>query len=131
MEVFSFKFLENNGDTVVLFDSSRDLYVSLNSNACCFGYSKNEISNILIYGKWVSSGGDTDINRMVDSADIFEGILLKIKAFVYFWIYYLTACEKDRIEDVKHFVYNVNERTIDNMTPLIIGKYFLNGLIKF
>ena len=49
----NFKFVEEIGDTVVLLDDRRNLYVSLNSVNVKWGNLKNSITNILVNGKWL------------------------------------------------------------------------------
>ena len=49
----NFKFVEEIGDTVVLLDDRRNLYVSLNSVNVKWGYLKNLITNISVNGKWL------------------------------------------------------------------------------
>ena len=51
--VYNFKKVEKTGDTILILDSGRNLYVSLNSETAKWGNAKNSTNNIFLYGKWV------------------------------------------------------------------------------
>jgi ankyrin repeat protein len=51
--------------------------------------------------------------------------LRKETSFFIVILFIIEACRNNRIEVVLYFINDVNKRTILNMTPLIIGFYFL------
>ena len=54
---FFFKLVEQDGDTVIIHDPSRNIYVSLDSNSFKWGSSKDNIVNLLGNGSWVNELG--------------------------------------------------------------------------
>ena len=61
-------------------------------------------------------------NRKVESEDIFQGYLLELTINYLFHFTYFKAVEKNRIDEVRHFIRDVNRRDEYNSTPLIRGK---------
>ena len=53
--LFHFQYETKIGDSVVLYASDRDFYISLNSNNAKWGNKKNNIKNIFLFGKWNTS----------------------------------------------------------------------------
>ena len=58
----------------------------------------------------------------VESEEIFQGYLLEFTINYLFHFIYFKAVKKHRIDDVRHFIRDVNRRDINNWTPLIMGK---------
>ena len=58
----------------------------------------------------------------VESKKIFQGYLLEFTINYLFHFIYFNSVQLNRIDDVRHFIRDVNRGDIDNWTPLIWGK---------
>ena len=53
VNVFNFKYEYQIGDMIVLYDKTRDLYVSMDSKQLKWGEESDSITNIIANGKWI------------------------------------------------------------------------------
>jgi hypothetical protein len=61
-----------------------------------------------------------NIDHKVTTEDIFEGILISIKTNSFHFVY-SKAIKKYKIDDVKHYIQDVNKTEADDSTPLMKG----------
>jgi hypothetical protein len=62
-------------------------------------------------------------DHKVTTKDIFDGMFISIKTYSFNFVYF-KAIKKYKIDDVKHYIQDVNKTDADDSTPL------MKGLIK-
>ena len=95
---------------------------SIQSTKILYKMKKKE-NNPYYSVKVASSKSEINKKILCESKDIFEGILTKWHSWnkILSHLFPLKAIKKKKIDDVKYFIRDVNKRSGDNSTPLMIG----------